>query len=287
MELGDWIRIAEELKESQKGRGPLPDIILWGGEPLLCPYFDPLAQNLRRMGFRLGIVTNGVLMDRHAELLRQEFEHIYVSLDGDRQEHDKVRGDGVFDRVARNLGLVHGGNAKVSLMTVISRDNLEHLEELPDALCGLDCDEILLQEMIFLSKEEVSAYKRWMEECFGTVATEIDSWVNEPVEEEKKRAALEKIGKRKYPKNVAYLPHGKEGTFCRSPFSHIHVAWNGNVMYCTDFYDFSAGNVKEDSLISIFHNSKSEKFREEIRKGNCVACDHCSWINSRSFRLDA
>ena len=68
---------------------------------------------------------------------------------------------------------------------------------------------------------------------------------------------------------------------CMSPFEHTHISWNGNVLYCTDFYDFSAGNVKEDRLLDIFRNENSDVFRREILKGNCATCNHCSWRDSR------
>lgn len=72
---------------------------------------------------------------------------------------------------------------------------------------------------------------------------------------------------------------------CQSPFKHVHIAWNGNVLYCTDFYDFFAGNVKEEKLIEIYNNKLSEKFREEISKNRCVTCKHCSWRNNTNFGI--
>ena len=97
----------------------------------------------------------------------------------------------------------------------------------------------------------------------------------------------EKIFENQYPFKVRYMPHGifKDEEFCRSAFNHAHVAWNGNVLYCTDFYDFSAGNVKEGNIIDIFNNGISEKFRKEISSGNCITCKHCSWRNNTTFDL--
>lgn len=285
MNFADWEKIVSQLVAYRKETGNSPDIMLWGGEPLLCPFFEELVHLLRENEFALGIVTNGTRIDRYAPILKQEFRHIYVSVDGDRESHDRVRGQGVFDKVSENLGLIYGGNAKISIMTVISQDNIEKLQELPDVLCALPCDEVILQDLIVLTEQEAEEYKRWMKNCFGSDAAEIDSWVGESVDEEKKRAALEQIRAEKYPKRVIWLPHGKAASYCRSPFSHIHIAWNGNVLYCTDFYDFSAGNVKDEPLLEIFENGLSEKFREEIRLGHCVTCQHCSWRNNEDFYL--
>ncbi|MCD7805898.1 MAG: radical SAM protein [Lachnospiraceae bacterium] len=285
MEWKDWKNVIAQLVAYREKTGASPDILLWGGEPLLCPFFEKLALLLRENGFALGLVTNGTRMDRYASLLRQEFCHIYVSVDGDRESHDRVRGKGVFDKVSGNLELIRGGNAQISIMAVITRDNLDKLLKLPDTLCALPCDEVILQDQIALSQKEAAEYALWMKECFGMDAAEIDSWVADGVDEKQKKEALTKILANRYPKKVTWLPHGQSLSYCRSPFSHIHIAWDGNVLYCTDFYDFSAGNVKEKPLMEIFENDLSEKFRDEIRKGHCVTCRHCSWINSKNFYL--
>lgn len=286
MKYEDWERVVAQLADYRNASGISPDILLWGGEPLLCPFFEKLVRLLRINGFRLGVVTNGTLIDRYADLLGQEFHHIYVSIDGDREVHDKIRGKGVYEKVTQNLRLIYGGNARISIMTVISPDTLPILEKLPDLFGTLACDEILLQEMIVFTRQEAVAYKEWMKECFGMEAPEIDSWVGEAVDERKKAETLRKILASFYPKPVRYLPHTAGDPPCRSPFSHIHIAWNGEVLYCTDFYDFTAGNVKREPLLEIFENKKSEKFRREIQKGRCVACGHCSWKNSKDFFLE-
>ena len=84
----------------------------------------------------------------------------------------------------------------------------------------------------------------------------------------------------KLPENVSYIPHGNTDMVCLSPYKHIHIAWNGNLLYCTDFYDFSAGNVREASVLEIFNNEISEKYKKEILNGNCPTCNHCSWKNN-------
>ncbi len=285
LDFKDWSGIVEQLADYRVKTGISPDIMLWGGEPLLCPFFEKLVHLLRRNHFELGIVTNGTMIDKYAQLLKKEFRHIYVSIDGDRETHDKIRGRGVFDKVSENLKLLYGGNAVISIMTVISQDNLDILSTLPNVFDGLTCDEIILQDMIALTHKEAEEYKRWMKECFGINATEIDSWVNENADETRKRKVLDRTLAKECSKKLIYLPHGKAPSHCKSPFSHIHIAWNGNVMYCTDFYDFSAGNVKKERLMEIFENQLSEKFREEIKKEHCVTCRHCSWKNNENFKI--
>ena len=256
----EWIKLARQLDEklSQK-----PTIILWGGKPLFSPFFDKLAESLFDMGFRLEIITNGTMINEHIEVIRRCINKVYVSIDGLKELHDSIRGEGVFDKVTSNLKLLE--KEKVRIMTVAT-PNLE----IEDFAQYFKDYRILLQTLIALNDEEIRLYKEWMKNSFDITATEIDSWAGAGYTPE--TANL--------PENVTFIPHGNAETFCLSAYRHIHIAWNGNLLYCTDFYDFSAGNIRENSIEELFNNEMSEKYRQEICKGNCPTCNHCSWKNN-------
>ncbi len=282
MELEDWKKAIDQLADYREKSGIRPDIILWGGEPLACEYFEEIVRLLREKDFRLGIVTNATMIDKYADILKTEFEHIYASVDGTREIHDKIRGEGVYDKAAENLALLSGTKAKITLMAVISEDNYAVLEEMPEELLKLNCDEILFQDMIALTASEAAEYKTAMKEYVGTDAVFIDSWVmdSEPIDV---TDIMQRICE-KYPGRVKYIHHGG-GHKCKSPYSHIHIAWNGNVLFCTDFYDFSAGNVKKLPLWDIFCGEQADKYRAMIENDACPTCRHCSWCKSDSFGI--
>lgn len=285
MQLPDWLRIAEELKS---GCEALPSILLWGGEPLLYPDFDALVSSLYQMGFPLGMVTNGTLLDRHLDACRSCFRHIYVSVDGTQSVHDAIRGAGSYQKVLANMQLLRERTATVSLMTVLTQPVLDTLPETLRSFSVFGADEVLLQEQIALSAEEIRQYARWLREQFAQEASEIASWEGTAPEPAAMRETVEQalLTASHLPFSVRYLPHGALcGKQCSSPKHHAHIAWNGNVLFCTDFYDFSAGNVHRQPLLSILRNELSERFEEEIAKGACPACRHCSWRGSTSFRL--
>ena len=283
METADWLRLARELeKQAHK-----PDIILWGGEPLMCPDFDSLARQLHAMGFRLGMVTNGTLLDRHTEVCRECFARIYVSLDGPEEIHDSIRGKGVFRKVAENLALLRGGKAKISVNTVLTPKLMEDLDGALDAFALLQPHEVLLQEMITLDAREIQIYKNWLEREFSQQGREIDAWLANAAPDPNREAAIARaVAARQDPFPVTYKPHGDAcGKRCASPLHHAHVTWKGSVSFCTDFYDFSAGNAQETPFWEIWENELSHRFRQEIAAGHNPACDHCSWRGSETFRL--
>lgn len=259
MSLDEWIDVARQLEKLPEK----PVIILWGGEPLFSPFFDELAEKLSDMGFTLEIITNGTMIDRHTEAIRKYISKVYVSIDGLESLHDSIRGEGVFEKVTQNLKLLD--KEKVRIMTVATEKLdisafAEYFKEY----------KILLQTLIALDESEIECYKNWMKSTFDKEATEIDSWIGMGFVPDTKNL----------PENISYIPHGNTDMVCLSSYRHIHIAWNGNLLYCTDFYDFSAGNVREAPVLEIFNNEISEKYRKEILNGNCPTCNHCSWKNN-------
>ncbi len=279
MHMSDWEDVLEQLSRDKKDS--LPDIMLWGGEPLVYPELEKIVKLIRSYGFRLGMVTNGVLLDKYSELVKKEFSHIYVSLDGIESVHDGIRGKGVFQKVKNNLAALGTERPRVTLMCVISNGNIEGLRATATELLSLNCDNLIFQDMIALSESEAVEYKHEMAKL-GIKAEYIDSWVMEnaprcsPAEAEQ---ICENFSGR-----VSHLPHGI-GRPCRSPLSHIHIAWNGNLLFCTDFYDFSAGNVKEESIASILKGERAAAFRKLINDGKCPTCHHCSWRHTEKFGI--
>ena len=282
MTLENWKALALDIKGCYT---PLPHIILWGGEPLVCPYFDELVLFLKELGFTLGLITNGVLLDLHMEICKSSFKKIYVSIDGPWDIHDSIRGNGVFDRATANLTELAKSNVNVTVTSVLSPPLLGRLDEFINIVENLGADELLLQNYIHVSAGEADEYRKWMKDSFNIEANEINSWITElPQDYEiKKEQAIEGIKDRKSKITVTYLPHTNENCTCLSANKHIHVSWNGNVLYCTDFYDFSAGNVKENHIDEIFNNEISEAYRREVV--NNPACKHCSWRTKKEYWL--
>ncbi|MBQ7574818.1 MAG: radical SAM protein [Clostridia bacterium] len=272
MTFSDWEKIISEIVNTCN---PLPKITVWGGEPLVSPVFDELMPTLKDIGFYTEVITNGVLLDKYMDIVKTCVDKLYVSIDGTRKVHDAVRGRGVYDKVGENLCKLSHNN--VTVMSVITDKLIKVLPEFLKELESLGISELLLQDMIGLSSSEVSEYKAWLFNDFGICAHDIDSWENNQIEDFSK--AIENFDFSGLGYRVIHKKHGTDGV-CKSPFLHPHIAWNGNVHYCTDFYDFWAGNVKNETLFEIFNNGKSEKFRQAVLNNKCPACNACSWRNT-------
>ena len=97
-----------------------------GGECTTVPGFAKIVADARRRGFYISIGTNGVYTDEQLEWLPNcGIDWFIISLDGDHQTHEKVRGKGTFERVLKTLkALSEYPSVRVRLNMVVARHNL-------------------------------------------------------------------------------------------------------------------------------------------------------------------
>ena len=227
--------------------------------------------------------------EKNLDLISECFQKIYISVDGNEEIHDAIRGKGVYKKIQKNLSMLKPGRPQKILMTVLTDSVISHLKEILLGFQDLKPDGVILQDMIFMEDKEIKKYKEWLWEDFGIYGKDIDAWFG--TEEDRKqrdeirRKCREELKKIKLPYKIQYLPHipVRDENYCLSPFRHIHITWNGQMSFCTDYTDFSCGSVRKENPDILFLNNRAEAFRKAVMEGKCVACEHCSWRYRDSF----
>jgi heme d1 biosynthesis radical SAM protein NirJ len=116
----------------------VPVLILSGGEPLLRPDIFDIAQRAKRMGFYVGLSTNGTLIEPdHAQRIAAAgFDYVGISLDGLEATHDRFRRkEGAFRAALHGVRLCREEGVKVGLRFTLTEANAP---ELPAVLALLD-----------------------------------------------------------------------------------------------------------------------------------------------------
>lgn len=101
-----------------------------GGECTTVPGFADVVADARRRGIYVSIGTNGVYSDEQLEWIPYcGIDWFIISLDGDRETHEKVRGSDTFDRVLRTLAALAGlPSVRVRVNMTVARHNVAAIE---------------------------------------------------------------------------------------------------------------------------------------------------------------
>ena len=108
-----------------------------GGEPICNPRFNDMVDLAHELGFEIGLITNGILLNK---VKRPEyFKFIRISLDSsDSEMYKKVKGVDYFDRVIKNISLTVKKNPMVGISYVVCPDNNYNLDVAEELAKSLD-----------------------------------------------------------------------------------------------------------------------------------------------------
>jgi len=138
-----------------------------GGEPLLNPCIREVVQYAKSLGFSLGLITNGILLNEYLDLLN-DFKWIRVSVDTDNKEdYRNIRGVDSFDQVIENLNraveLKRETFSRVTIGThaVITKENINRLYDIASFYkkIGVDYFQFRPEEQTKYTKQQFSKIK--------------------------------------------------------------------------------------------------------------------------------
>lgn len=94
----DWKKLIDYIKPFVK------NITLLGGEPLLHPDIDKIIEYISLKGMHVSITTNGqVDKDVLKNIMKYNVDLIYVSIEGFKDSHDKIRGTGTWEKAIETV----------------------------------------------------------------------------------------------------------------------------------------------------------------------------------------
>lgn len=112
-----------------------PALLFSGGEPLVRKDIWDLADHASKVGLRLTLSTNGVLIDEAVagRLKKLGFTYVGISLDGIGEINDHFRGKkGAFEKAMRGFKACVAVEQRVGLRLTLTRHNYENLHAIFD-----------------------------------------------------------------------------------------------------------------------------------------------------------
>lgn len=253
-------------------------IILSGGEPLSRKDWGDIAQLINDANIEVSIATNGTLITKQvAEFLsRLQRVLISISIDGDEEMHDRIRGQkGAYQRTVQGLGYLQEAGIEFDTNATIMKSNLQEIAALTkfsrDFQCTMRLTLIHLNgrgESLSDQVLDLDQILRLREYCHQLRQDGIKIYLNLP-------PLLQYLGE--------IIPN--RGTACGWATNFCGVLANGDVSICGVAIGepaLVAGNLHNQSFKEIwlhsdlFRHTRSLKV-EEIRGvcGRCPFNEYC------------
>ncbi|HEX3768491.1 MAG TPA: radical SAM protein, partial [Puia sp.] len=263
-------------------------VVMSGGEALLNPNFFRFCELLKTQKIKITLLSTGLTIQKHAELLVKWVDDIIVSLDGDEELHDTIRNiPGAFKKLKAGIQSIRAISPQFQITgrSVIHRLNFRRWREIIYTAKEIGLDSISFlpadvsstafnrelvwtedrQHEIVLKEAELEEMKMIMgyilEECS-------DEFKNKYIVESPQK--FQKI----YYYYAAYyglnpFPYKK----CNAPWVSTVIEADGTVRPC--FFHKAYGNIKNGSLDSIINSESAVEFRKKLDIDNDDTCRKC------------
>lgn len=270
LSLADWQQILSSL-----GRAPAW-ITISGGEPFLREDFAELMRIVAETNRPdiITIATNGILTDKIVSDIQKILEFfrgalvINLSIDGDKELHDRIRGTECFDRAAETLQRLKALKKPVAgIHSVISKHNAEDIAQICDMARRLEPGSFICQKAEV--RGELGNQGMDAAPSQGQWAAAADYLLQRPFKAKRTARIACFLRSRYY-----QLSKNNASPACFAGIASAHINHDGRLWACCVRCE-SMGSLKEKSFKELWTGQEAARIRERIRKG----CS-CSMANA-------
>lgn len=298
----------ESLERLMRSLSPVDSLVsVHGGEPFAYRHIDTLLNLIGERQFDVIFTTNGTLLARHYRRLAGIRNLAFLlSIDGDRQTHDRIRGEGRFEQAKEQMASLFSLRREMKLplplliiSTVVCEWTSEIIERVYEVACSFNAFAVNFNMRWFLTEEIGSAYEEHLERHMGIRSSGAwRGWVSSAHDSHdytQAARALQKVverhRRRLLPPYVITTPAGlRERDFehyfsdylntfgnesCFMPYYWARIHANGDLIYCPGHPDVIAGNVFRDGFLEAFNSEVSVRFRRHLLNNRMPICNRC------------
>ncbi|VVB86950.1 7-carboxy-7-deazaguanine synthase [uncultured archaeon] len=253
----------EDLK-SFLSRDSAPVIEFYGGEPLLR--IETMEKIMDAIPGRYVVQTNGLFLDKVEPGYLQRFHSILVSIDGQKETTDRNRGEGVYERIMRNIEIIRQKGFSGDLVARMTVDKGTDIYEDVRHLAGLKIfDHIHWQlgfEMFWESWEEETGIAEWINSYNKDISSLVEWWVGEMKHSSKVQGIVPFIGV------INSMLSGVPSRLrCGSGVDFFAIMPDGRISACPVSIDF------DFSVVGSIINDHPMSLCDKISVGEpCISC---------------
>lgn len=267
-----WMNIVDDVARDFSKK---PFIAVTGGEPLLNKDFFEIMNHVHDKGFKWGMTSNGVLIDKETakKLKEAGMSTVSISLDGTKENHEWLRQvPGCYEKTLDGIrNLVEVGFKNVMVTTVVYKKNYGELDKIREVVESLGCNTWRLMhvdpigraidnEDMVLDDSEYVGLIEYMSKLRRTgldVSYTCNYYLGETFEHEIRSWYYR----------------------CISGIEVASICYNGDIVGCLDIARdprVLQGNILKDNLKDVWEN-RFKPFRRH-RGQDCEMCRNCSEV---------
>ncbi len=249
-------------------------VALMGGEPFLREDCFQIASSARQLGMKVNFVSNGMVVDRFIkDIVRVDPQVVGISLDGMKENHESIRGDGTWDKAISALDMLGSNGVQTTVITTVSKVNFRDLPGLKDLILGKGANWQIQIAMPFGNFRRDLTLSR--EEFYATALFIAKQRLKNRFED------LPVVGAHCYGYFSRVLP-GCSWAGCTAGMSTIGITSDGGIVGCLSMGNdrFLEGNIRQTPLKGIWDDPRSFAYNRDPAKmvlgPNCVRCPNGS-----------
>ena len=271
IQFADFIALAGRIKSA-----PIrAHITITGGEPFIRPDFPDLLGRIaeRRDLWTFAVLSNGTLIDKRTatELAALGPRFVQVSIEGNQETHDRIRGPGSYRLAVRGIEQLVSHRVPTTISFTVSRDNMDQFGEVAKLARSLGVQRLWADRMIPV----------------GGGAPNIDRTLSpqetldffETMAKERKRFTLASTEVAMH-RALQFLAGQGTPYRCSAGYSLVTVLPDGGLVPCRRM-PIPCGNILEQPLSQLYYSSpvfRSLRERDRIPVGceKCFYSDVCN-----------
>jgi radical SAM protein with 4Fe4S-binding SPASM domain len=255
-----------------------------GGEPLVRQDIFDIIEYAKKIGFEVSLITSGfVFNDKNLSKLVRNEVHTAVSVDGNREANDKIRGKGSYDKALSAVKKLSENGILDCLVTTLTKYNLKDPEHMVKLAEEYGARMTVFHNLVPVGRAEsnmvdLAPSPEDYEAVFNDIydlQVKFSGKVNVNVY----APFYARIVRQKNPANFwdwytkVFL--GK----CSIGGKYISITENGDYRSCGFNENYRLGNVKYKSLDATWDELQRSDFHLRLRdksniKGKCGVCEY-------------
>ncbi len=234
------------------------NIVLTGGEPLLVSYALDIAGYAKKKGNSLQLLSNGILINNeNVDKISEMFDLIKISLDGcTSATHDFHRGEGAFYKTMHAIELLIRKNARFQISMTVTKRNIHDMGNMAKKFGSLLSFAPLFNAGRAKGNKKLSITGK---EYYNALSS------------------LDTVNPMSYLCSSIDRAKNQRITKCAIGDAEISISESGDVFPCHLLHlpQFMAGNVREQSLETIYQTSNNLFSCRQLNVLNVKGCNTC------------